>query len=677
MWTRATTALQVLLILGGIHDALCLPATTQQQPMQLEPIVPNGQDTRPRKLHGRFLHLTDMHPDPFYRAGTSEKSACHRKKPKKARPRASEFGFLYGECDSPLLLTNYTLDYLEKNWADDVDFVIWTGDSARHDNDRKLPRTLKEIYQLNRQMVSRMEEIFTARGIPVIPSIGNNDVWPHNIMLPGPNDVTFEFSSIWKSFVPFHSYQVFQRGAYYSVEVIPNQLAVVSLNTMYWFDSNKAVAGCDPKDREDPGNLQFDWLEVQLSQFRRRGMQVWLSGHVPPSARNYHTECHIRYVELSLRYQDTILGHLYGHMNADHFFVLDATNLHPDTNAKTRVTEPARIFADNDVDVGGIDSEDDTVSVSGKHRELYKSLLKDFNHISKKSSKKLDYDALTVVNVGPSVVPNPYLPSFRIYAYNLSGEGYAPSSVGIEGGDAGYSINDEDDDDENLEDLELDSDEDEEEADWIRDGFTSYDEGENGLVEEEATQVHGGQEVEVGHHLGDYVNRESWCPTGKQQSWACLLTERWHSSPRSPSRTNRLFTPLGYAQYYLPDMNGTAKKPPKWKLEYLTFAPSKLHPPKTTGETTAQQWENTTVVEGAEIAQGKGKEKFLYPVPLKRLPKKLRQPDVKKSKYAPYKMADLTIPSWLRLVKRLGKKKNEKLRQRFRRYMYMGANAEL
>ena len=132
-------------------------------------------------------------------------------------------------------------------------------------------------------------------------------------------------------------------------------------------------------------------------------------------------------------------------------------------------------------------------------------------------------------------------------------------------------------------------------------------------------------------------------------------------------------------------MNGTAKKPPKWKLEYLTFAPSKLHPPKTTtetgSETTAQQWENTTVVavggHGAEIAQGKGKEKFLYPVPLKRLPKKLRQPDVRKSKYAPYKMADLTIPSWLRLVKRLGKKKNAKLRERFRRFMYMGADAEL
>ncbi|KAI0092667.1 Metallo-dependent phosphatase-like protein [Irpex rosettiformis] len=671
MLAKTSATLSLLLFLVGIQDAFGLPAATYQQPMQVDSIVPGEiahqiRPRPPRKLHGRFLHLTDMHPDPFYRAGTSEVSACHRNKPKKASPRAGEFGYRYGECDSPLLLTNYTLDYLEKNWADEVDFVVWTGDSARHDNDRKLPRTLKEIYELNRHMASRMEEIFTARGIPVIPSIGNNDVWPHNIMLPGPNDVTFEFSSIWKSFVPFYSYQVFQRGAYYAVEVIPNRLAVVALNTMYFFDSNKGVAGCDPKDREDPGNLQFDWLEVQLSQFRSRGLQVWITGHVPPSARNYHTECYIRYVELSLRYQDTILGHLYGHMNVDHFFLLDATNLNSDSNVNSD-SHLSSLALDHEEDGDDGDSndsnsdsdpEDDTVSVSGKHKELYKSLLKNFNYIAKQANKNIDYDALAVVNVGPSVVPNPYLPSFRVYAYNITGEGYVPASVGSEGVDAGYSI---DDDEGDLED----ENEDKDEGDWIRDGFTFDREEaeEEELMEEEEEER--GEELEVDRHLGDYVDRESWCPTGKE-SWACLLTGRWHSSPQSPSRANRLFSPIGFAQYYLPDMNGTAKKPPKWKLEYLTFEPSKLHPPnatKMTSETTTRQ-----AVEDAE---------FVYPMPLKRLPKKLRTPEVKKSRYAPYKMKDLTIPSWLRLVKRLGKKKNEKLRERFRGFMYMGANAEL
>lgn len=43
-----------------------------------------------------------------------------------------------------------------------------------------------------------------------------------------------------------------------------------------------AVGGCEYSEPEDPGNLQLDWLEVQLQTFRRRGVQVrscsdWLS----------------------------------------------------------------------------------------------------------------------------------------------------------------------------------------------------------------------------------------------------------------------------------------------------------------------------------------------------------------------------------------------------------------
>lgn len=34
------------------------------------------------------------------------------------------------------------------------------------------------------------------------------------------------------------------------------------------------VGGCIFTDPEDPGNLQFDWLEVQLKMYRNRNMQV-------------------------------------------------------------------------------------------------------------------------------------------------------------------------------------------------------------------------------------------------------------------------------------------------------------------------------------------------------------------------------------------------------------------
>lgn len=48
-------------------------------------------------------------------------------------------------------------------------------------------------------------------------------------------------SRIWKSFIPFSTFGVFQRGGYFIVDVIPDQLAVISLNTIYFYDSNKGT----------------------------------------------------------------------------------------------------------------------------------------------------------------------------------------------------------------------------------------------------------------------------------------------------------------------------------------------------------------------------------------------------------------------------------------------------
>lgn len=103
-------------------------------------------------------------------------------------------------------------------------------------------------------------------------------------------------------------------------------------------------------------------------------------------------------------------------------------------------------------------------------------------------------------------------------------------------------------------------------------------------------------------------------------------------------------------QYYLPDLESAGKShPPKFKLEYLTYAVDRLHPPPGANEST-----------------------FLYPVPLRQLPRRLRNESVASSKYAPYGMADLTIPSWIELARAMAKRKNTKLRRRFKKYMFMG-----
>lgn len=92
--------------------------------------------------------------------------------------------------------------------------------------------------------------------------------------------------SIWGPYIPGSLYHTFARGAYFSAEVIPSTLAVISMNTLYFYDSNSVVDGCPPErksGKDDPGTEQLQWLEAQLDMYRDRGMQVWVMGHVPPT----------------------------------------------------------------------------------------------------------------------------------------------------------------------------------------------------------------------------------------------------------------------------------------------------------------------------------------------------------------------------------------------------------
>lgn len=51
-----------------------------------EPVIIKDVKTgKERKLHGRFLHITDIHPDPYYVEGSSIDAVCHTGKPSKKR----------------------------------------------------------------------------------------------------------------------------------------------------------------------------------------------------------------------------------------------------------------------------------------------------------------------------------------------------------------------------------------------------------------------------------------------------------------------------------------------------------------------------------------------------------------------------------------------------------------
>lgn len=287
--------------------------------------IDNGRDEQ--VLHGRFLHITDIHPDKYYKAGSKVSALCHG-----GKGNAGKYGDAVLGCDSPIVLMEDTLKWIKENLKDKIDFVVWTGDNVRHDNDRRFPRTESNIFDMNERVSELMYETFKKehpRGgpqrqleVPLVPSLGNNDVFPHNLFSPGPTLQTRELFKIWQDFIPSAQLHVFNRGAYFFKEIIPNELAVLSINTLYLFQSNPLVDNCDRK--KDPGYKLFEWLGYTLKEMRARNMKVWLSGHVPPNEKNYDISCLRKYIVWAYEYRDVIIGGLYGHMNIDHFIPLDS-----------------------------------------------------------------------------------------------------------------------------------------------------------------------------------------------------------------------------------------------------------------------------------------------------------------------------------------------------------------
>ncbi|KAE8453769.1 hypothetical protein EG329_009281 [Mollisiaceae sp. DMI_Dod_QoI] len=443
--------------LNALFFAACLLEISHATPIAsqpglqapLEDLTAHLHQTQasPRQLHGKFLHITDLHPDPFYKihASTEEDDACHR-----GKGLAGTFGAETSDCDSPYALVNATFKWIKENLRDQVDFVVWTGDSARHDSDEEIPRNQDEVLSTNRWVAEKFLDTFgddnvpgQPQSIPIVPTFGNNDILPHNILLSGPNKWLKSYTDIWNKFIPEEQRHGFERGGWYYVEVIPKKLAVFSLNTLYFFDHNAAVDGCAL--RSEPGFEHFEWLRIQLQFMRERGMKAILIGHVPParteSKQLWDETCWQKYTLWLQQYRDVIVGGLYGHMNIDHFMLQDTKKIDilsqeeevvsEDQMVRTFLGDELSITSANDYleelrqDWSGLPnpaaatdslnvSEDDTEEEIDKKKKKGK---KD------KALKKMGGpwgERFQVTLVSPSLVPN-YFPTLRVIEYNISG----------------------------------------------------------------------------------------------------------------------------------------------------------------------------------------------------------------------------------------------------------------
>lgn len=277
----------------------------------------------------------------------------------------------------------------------------------RHDWDRKEHRKRNQILELNKLVTNMMIDTFG--DIPIIPTLGNNDVYPHNVVVDRDSILEY-YHHLWLRWIPADQRQEFLRGGYFATDIPALKLRVVSLNTMYFFKKNKAVKNCRKKG---PAKDHLEWFEKQLQNARNTGMRVIVMGHVPPSPRDYRKTCFKGYMDLAAEYGDVIVSHHYGHLNMDHYLLYDTTD------SFSLYSQPYT-YLDEDEDE---DQDEPTFSIS-RNIAKYVDWLHDLY-----SSLDVDQDVLedpppevksplVAIQVSPSVIPK-YYPAVRIYQYSV------------------------------------------------------------------------------------------------------------------------------------------------------------------------------------------------------------------------------------------------------------------
>lgn len=387
-------------------------------------------DNSKQTIHGRFLHITDFHIDHHYQKGSDIDKVCHG-----GEGKASKYGDAILGCDSPPILVEETFKWITDNLIDKIDFIVYTGDSARHDNDRNYPRTRQHIFNMNKEISDKFVTLTSeSDGQPLIYPVSNNDIMPHNLMDTGPSLQTRELFEAWRPFIPQVQMHTYLMGAYYFQEVIPNQLAVLSLNTMYWFDSNPMVDDCDNKG--DPGYKLFEWLGYVLKEMRARNMKVWLCGHVPPNEKNYDTTCLRKYIAWTHEYRDVIVGGLYGHMNLDHFIPLDSVKAYKSIQKdfKDEFKQKSVFSVEDEDDLALEDSNlykaldenfsDKFFRVTGgvpNNKVTYLETLREELYAPLKGKKKSGehFERYSIAHVTASIIPT-FNPGMRVWEYNIT-----------------------------------------------------------------------------------------------------------------------------------------------------------------------------------------------------------------------------------------------------------------
>ena len=268
---------------------------------------------------GKFLWLSDLHYDPLYgRDGASDyrgQAGCNRETAPQPEGREG--------CDSPLSLIESAV-LAARDTLSEPDFVLVTGDMARHGMDRldgsDAWDMLREIFDAIAQL---LQETFPRTSI--IFCLGNNDaIEDYYLDIADPKILGFAVgSNIKTSLISTAETEMFRSGGYFARSIgSSDKVTVLVLNTVIYSMNHKPLATSD-----DPLG-QLAWVKSELTKARAIGGYVMIVGHVPPTIGSYRKSQFWQdrflqqYLSMIDQYADVVSAQLFGHLHSDEFRVL-------------------------------------------------------------------------------------------------------------------------------------------------------------------------------------------------------------------------------------------------------------------------------------------------------------------------------------------------------------------
>ncbi|RUP06327.1 hypothetical protein BC936DRAFT_140406 [Jimgerdemannia flammicorona] len=258
---------------------------------------------RRRHWEGKFLHVTDIHVDPTYLEGSDPKQLCHRVSDLASNNTAGVYGALGTNCDSPIPLVESSFGFMHEH-LQNVDFIIYTGksnlrkslsrthyrmeipatdivivfaicpgDTARHDRDVVVPRTSTDVLSDHKMVVDYFHKNFDTKRVKFIPTLGNNDEYLHDQIAFGPQPLLTNLTKLWAPF-NLNLGETFANGGYFTQDVLPGKLQVISMNTGYFYAKNLLVSDCDKAG--SAGDVQLQWIQANLQKARHGHYSVYL-----------------------------------------------------------------------------------------------------------------------------------------------------------------------------------------------------------------------------------------------------------------------------------------------------------------------------------------------------------------------------------------------------------------